>query len=306
MDEQKLIDALTEVGYEYDGYALSNVNSINKLSSDLLTILSTIIQPPVTEAIRIHEPVFISDDEMILNKFPFRIQLPFNISVPDLDIRRKGISDRVFGANKYPVLTSQHLEQLFPLYDYYFFTNMISYALNKVKGNIVYELSDRMTRTGGTCKRDGICTYVIKVSSHKLNQLTPQNIALVTAGGVKPRDRVEALQLIFEHELLHAVVSIFTDEVDPHGPLFKEMALNLFGQTKITHGISKKVLNNEVNQSSQEQIKTKNDFMLGQFVYFIDNNQKIVGKIIKLNPKTARVNTDRGVWKVHYSNLSPS
>lgn len=194
MDEQRLIDALTEVGYEYDGNSLSNVNSIGKLTSDILTILSTFIKQveTVEEEIKLHEPVVISDEEIILNKFPFRIQSPFMVRIPDYDIRRKGISDRVFGANKYPVLTSQYLEQLFPLYDYYFFTNMISYALNKLKGGILFELSDRMTRTGGTCKRDGICTYVIKVSSHKLNQLTPQNIHLVTAGGVQPRDRADA------------------------------------------------------------------------------------------------------------------
>lgn len=124
------------------------------------------------------------------------------------------------------------------------------------------------------------------------------------------------LQLIFEHELLHAVVSIFTKEINPHGPLFKEMAFDLFGQTKITHGISERVLNtqasqinqgmsNQITQSSQinQQSTTKSDFRLGQIIYFMYRDNKMAGKIIKLNQKRAKVDTARGVFNVYYGSM---
>lgn len=234
-------------------------------------------------------------------KFPFKIESPFNARISDFDIRRKLISDSIFPQLKYPVLINQHLEQLFSWYDYYFFNNMISYALKKSNGKIIFELSNRLTKTGGTYTRDGLFTYLIKISSYKLNQLTPQNISNVTAQGLHPKDRVEALQLIFEHELIHVIISIFTNEIESHGQLFKDLAFNLFGHTKITHGITDTALS-QLNPD-QKQMKNKDDFHLNQIVYFIYKDQKLAGKIIKLNRKRAKINTEKGVFNVSYDGI---
>lgn len=103
--------------------------------------------------------------------------------------------------------------------------------------------------------------------------------------------------MIFEHELIHLVLSLFVNEISGHGNLYKTIVLNLFGHTDTVHTISS-------SQSSQSQKgKSKSDFALGNLVSFSSRTGKISGKIIKLNPKRARVSTNQGNFDVLYQLL---
>lgn len=50
-------------------------------------------------------------------------------------------------------------------------------------------------------------------------------------------------------------------------------------------------------------MKNKDDFHLNQIVYFIYKDQKLAGKIIKLNRKRAKINTEKGVFNVSYDGI---
>ena len=184
------------------------------------------------------------------------------------------------------------------IYEYLIFSNLISNGLKKGNGNMEFGFSDRLTSTGGKCRRTGVCTYNITISSDRLNKLLPGNISDVHVNGITPKDRVDALLLIFEHELIHAVLSIFKDDLSGHDKLFKTIAKNLFGHVKSTHGIIDKKLDSPTQS-------IKNNFRVGDNVYFINKkNEKILGRIIKINPKRAKVNTITGVFAVPYNMLS--
>lgn len=305
--EKYIQEHLNSYGYSYDNQTLNNVNSLNKLSSDLLSIISSYLNESNNE-LTLHESIKLSDDEK--SKFPFSIDEPFIYKIPDYESRRKIISDIVFGDNKYPYLTEEYnnkLEEMFKYYDYYFFSNLISYGLNKgsplnnEKNKISFEFSNRLTSTGGTCLRDGICSYKIKISSNRINKLEPNNVNKIHINGLTPKNRIDGLQLIFEHELIHAVLSLYKNDLNGHNKLFQDIVLKLFGHTEFKHGISDHIL----NDNSHKNKYTKNDFEIGDMVYFMNGKgMKIRGKIIKINPKRAKVNSEDGkVWLVHYEYL---
>lgn len=297
MDENKIIQALESKGYSVGSNSIGNVKSFQKLSSDMLAIISDLMmQYKIADDIGFHKQIELSADEK--SKFPFTISEPFTYNIPDAVVRRQAISNQLFPTNKYPAITNssefvEKLNQMFKLYDYWFFSNLIYYGLNKGKGSVVFEISNRMTSTGGTCSRKGICTYLIKLSANRLNKLTPGNLPPIN--GIVPKDRIEGLQLIFEHELIHMVLSLFINNIIGHNDLYRTIVFNLFGHTKVVHKISDTKLGKF----------TKKDFNIGDAIHFYNKKKENVrGKIIKLNPKRARIDTDRGaIYDVPYEML---
>nr|QBK90206.1 MAG: SprT-like family protein [Pithovirus LCPAC102] len=314
-NEHSLYIQLNKMGYIYENNILSNVISLNKLASDICLILAQNLDPSNKELIKteilstreevieelveykdiqLHKPIKFSSEEIAM--FPFQIKEPFTFITPDIELRKQLISDTIYPNNKYPiVMNNDELDVMFKLYDYYFFNNMISYALQKSGGNIKFKFSTKMTSAGGTCSRIGICTYIIKISKENINNITPINIINSEINGLKPKNKVNALQLIFEHELVHAILSIFVDDLRGHGKLFKDMVKQLFGHTKITHSILNKPL--VVNQYN---------FKVNDLIYFMVKDKKSYGTIIKLNPKNVKVNTMTGVYSVPYGILYKS
>lgn len=325
MTEKFIENLLNDYGYKFDrnNGILNNVSSLNKLSSDILMIMSNLtlsnIETPSTQEkdkLELHKSITLSNEER--TQFPFIIEEPFIFKLTDYESRRKIISDTIFQeasygtqGSKYPLLDNKYketLNQMFQLYDYYFFSNLISFGLKKGNGKIDFDFSSRLTSTGGTCRRDGICTYNIKLSSDRLNNIKPENISAIKINGIQPKDRVDGLQLIFEHELIHAVLSIFKDDLSGHNNLFKTIVLNLFGHTKITHGITDRVLSashtsGNLGSNIKKEKLTKSDLHIGDRVYFIQNDIRNYGEIVKLNPKRAKINTASGVWNVYYASI---
>ncbi len=118
--------------------------------------------------------------------------------------------------------------------------------------------------------------------------------------------------LLLEIGLIHAALSLFTsgsleiprathkDDLNGHNDLYKTIVRNLFGHPKTTHGITDKKLGSAIQLNKN----TKFDFKVGNNVYYINKqNEKILGQIIKINPKRAKVNTANGIVSAPYSML---
>lgn len=181
MNEEKIRSELLSRGYLITDNQIGNISSYQKLSSDLLSILSSILQSSEMSqtsndsTLSYHQSISLTNEEK--SKFPFMIEEPFTYQIPDISIRRKFISDAIFPSNKYPLIQNtpemiDKLNQLYTYYDTYFFGGLISYGLAIGKGSVIFEISNRMTSTGGSCQRNGICTYRIKLSNNRLNKIT--------------------------------------------------------------------------------------------------------------------------------------
>ena len=118
-------------------------------------------------------------------------------------------------AGNFTSLSVADLILLFDLYDDSFFSGLLRRFLREdCAGAIAFRLSDRMTRAAGKTfmRRGGTpphswmrerIEFEIAISTFLLFQTFQDPVRTVTVGGVVCRDRLEALQRTFEHELLH-------------------------------------------------------------------------------------------------------
>jgi len=141
-----------------------------------------------------------------------------------------------------PNLTSIHpadLELLFAEYDAKFFNGQIKETLGNTP--LHFGLSKRMTRSGGktTCYTDrtsGGRRYGISVSTAILfGCFDGEDHRPITASGIVCRDRLEALQRVMEHELVHLIEVLLWDKSSCSRPRFYSITRRFFGHTENKH-----------------------------------------------------------------------
>lgn len=131
------------------------------------------------------------------------------------------------------------LEILFDLYDLHFFHG---YFRRQFQGQLLFSLSMRMNRNAG-----------MTIYPPNLQSLTPEEeryelrIAVFLlfsyeklqrekiVNGIKTRDSLQALQLIFEHELCHIIELHCFKESSCRKERFQTLAFNIFGHTGSCH-----------------------------------------------------------------------
>lgn len=133
------------------------------------------------------------------------------------------------------------LKRLFAAYDQVFFGQQITSQLGTTP--LSFRLSKRLTSTAGTTTRRTLrrplrpphVEYEICISTTLLFQTFRDVDRTVTASGVACQDRVEALQRIFEHELIHLVEMLVWSDSNCSAPRFQTITRRLFGHREHTH-----------------------------------------------------------------------
>lgn len=131
------------------------------------------------------------------------------------------------------------LKLLFQLYNEVFFENWFN---DKYKGKLKFSLSRRMTKSAG-----------LTLCPKNIDKIKPEELIIEirigiefffhydsikegkTVGGVKTSNSLEALQLVFEHELCHVIEFIHFRKSNCSGERFKGLANNLFSHTESYH-----------------------------------------------------------------------
>ena len=141
------------------------------------------------------------------------------------------------------------LRLLFDLYDAEFFDGFLSRMLREdAGGRITLRLSGRMTRAAGktilrrTKKRVGWrvveqSEYEIAISTLLLFQTFDEIDRPVTVTGLACRDRLEALQRIFEHELLHLAEFLVEGKSSCAAGQFQALSRAIFGHESVVHDL---------------------------------------------------------------------
>ncbi len=131
------------------------------------------------------------------------------------------------------------LELLFAEYDDRFFDGQIRKTLGTVP--LHFGLSTRMTSSGGktahyTGSADGKQWYEISVSTTILfGCFSGDDHRPITASGIVCRDRLDALQRVMEHELVHLVEMLLWDKSSCTKPRFHSITLRFFRHTENKH-----------------------------------------------------------------------
>jgi hypothetical protein len=156
-------------------------------------------------------------------------------------------SPRVHGGD-FAHLVAPDLALLFDLYDCRFFEHSLSRLLAASGNPLSFRMSRRLTRTAGTTTRfpprrspAGMpsmpARYEIAISAALLFQTFADVQRPVRVNGLLCRDRIEALQLIFEHELLHLLEMLIWSKSSCAAPQFKALAWGYFGHTETKHDL---------------------------------------------------------------------
>jgi hypothetical protein len=168
------------------------------------------------------------------------------LDVDDIKSRTRHIYDAVLSAS--PVLDggnftrihTRDLGRLFDLYDERFFVGQIRATLGSTP--LHFQLSTRLTKAGGKTTRyaprpgTGTPSFVISVSTPLLFQcFQGQDHRPITASGIVCADRLESLQRVMEHEVVHLVESLLWDRSSCSAERFQSIALRFFGHIEHKH-----------------------------------------------------------------------
>lgn len=135
------------------------------------------------------------------------------------------------------------LARMFNLYDQHLLHGLISSAVTSQGSQLEFVLSRRLTRSGGQTKRTRPsrsqaftpARYEIAVSVPVLFATFSEVDRPVRACGRLCYNRLEALQRIMEHEILHLAEMLAWDRSNCSAKRFKHLSLNIFGHTESHH-----------------------------------------------------------------------
>ena len=152
-------------------------------------------------------------------------------------------------AGNFTVIGTDDLERMFGLYDREFFRGLLGEMLLEDRAHpMAFRLSRRLTRAAGQTMRQvrrvpvagtmaDRVDYEISVSTTLLFS-TFQNVEReVIVGGLLCHDRLEALQRIFEHELLHLAEFLGWGRSSCSAENFHALSRRIFAHEGVSHDL---------------------------------------------------------------------
>ncbi len=204
-------------------------------------------------------------------------------------------SPRVRDGN-FTFIAPPDLALLFDLYDSHFFEGRLRALLRAGGTPLFFKLSHRMTRTAATTtryERRGRRTvvtapalhYEIVVSTPLLFQTFGDVDRTVRVNGVVCHDRLEALQRILEHEIVHLLEMLTFGSSSCTSAQFQTLAWNLFAHTETRHDLV----------TQRERALARFDMRVGDQVSFELDGTRHVGVINRITKRaTILVESERG------------
>ena len=159
-----------------------------------------------------------------------------------------GRSEQIREPN-FQVIGVDDLRLLFDLYDDAFFDGLLARMLREGgSAPLAFRLSNRMSRTAGKTTmlrhrgpgpagKPVPVEYEIAISTLLLFHNFGGPGRDVTVGGLPCADRLEVLQRIFEHELLHLAEFLAWSESSCTAPRFHALSRRIFGHEGTTHDL---------------------------------------------------------------------
>ena len=131
----------------------------------------------------------------------------------------------------------QDVEFLFRAYDERFFSGQCQQVL--AGRRITFRLAPRMTQSGGTTTRytakSGEVRFEIAIACSMLFDAFGTNDRQISVCGLDCENRLEALQRIIEHEIVHLIEQLCWENSDCTATRFQDIAARLFRHRAHTH-----------------------------------------------------------------------
>ncbi len=186
-------------------------------------------------------------------------------------------------------LDPQTLRALYEMYDNAFFEKKVDRLFNK-ENTLKFRLSPRMTSAAGKTfqrrsrhQQTWAAKYEIAISTTLLQGTFNEDPRPITVSGVSCVDRLEALQRIMEHEILHLIEMLIWDHSSCGAERFRSMAERLFGHSQNTHQLI----------TPREMAQTKYGIQAGQRVKFTFDGRRYVGMVNRVTKRATVLVPDR-------------
>jgi hypothetical protein len=204
-------------------------------------------------------------------------------------------SPRVREGN-FHLIAAPDLALLFDLYDAQFFSGRLRTLLNAAGTPVSFQMSPRLTRSAGVTKRfqrpagrgtDGPAVhYEIALSTPLLFQTFQDVERTVRVNGLVCRDRLEATQRVFEHELVHLLEMAARGRTSCAAEPFRTAAWNLFAHSETGHDLI----------TQRERAHTRFDLRVGDRVTFEFDGARHVGVLNRITRRaTVLVEDPQGI-----------
>ncbi|MCA9175500.1 MAG: hypothetical protein KDB14_13540 [Planctomycetales bacterium] len=177
------------------------------------------------------------EQQLITRRLEPTEQTTLSREVQEIALRQSRYLD---GAN-FRSIHPEDLRRLFELYDDRYFDGACRQAVGKAP--LSFRLSPRMTSAGGKTVREettrpgrpSIVKYEIVISTTLLFQTFHDVDRPVSVTGLMCQNRFEALQRIFEHELVHLMEMVVWVHSSCAQSRFQSIARRFFGHREHTH-----------------------------------------------------------------------
>jgi hypothetical protein len=179
------------------------------------------------------------------------------------------------------------LEFLFDAYDEQFFSRLCRQAL--AGRRLSFRLAPRMTRAGGKTvrftTRTGEVRYEIAIASSILFDGFDEMDRRVSVCGLECENRLEALQRVFEHEMVHLIEQLCWQITDCSAPRFQEIAARIFLHRAHTHDLI-----------TRRERALASGIRIGSSVTFTFEGRRLMGRVNRITKRaTVLVEDPEGV-----------
>ncbi len=200
-----------------------------------------------------------------------------------------------FDAANFTSISGKDLEILFDAYDSNFFQGTLRKLLfRNSRRYISFRLSPRMTSAAGKTtqksrkKNNGKLStphYEIAISTTLLFESCSEGDDDVIVTGIHCHDRLEVLQRIFEHELVHLCEMLAWQNSSCSQHRFRVLAMSLFGHTETRHQL----------MTPKERAKKELGIKVGGMVSFSIEGEVFVGVVNRITKRaTVLVESEDG------------
>ena len=195
----------------------------------------------------------------------------------------------------FSAIHTDDVARMFAQYDLNCFESWLGQTVIQQTGNpITFRLSSTMTKAGGKTIRsrlrlpDGghMTCFEIAIGSRLLFMTFKDINRSVTVCGLECHDRLQALQRIMEHEIIHLAELLAWGESSCSAARFQTLAQNIFGHTSHRHDLV----------TPREHAATNHDISVGRIVEFEFDGVRHVGTVNRIHQRaTVLVESEAGL-----------
>jgi hypothetical protein len=214
-----------------------------------------------------------------------------------IEAKTKNISGRLLAGSphmrqlNFEAIADRDVATLFRLYDEVFFDGSLERRITeKSKEPMTFRVSSRMTRAGGKTimrerrYRNGKRTVIYEIAvASRLLFLTFSDVDRpVTIGGMPCENRLQALQRIIEHEIIHSIELLEWGRSSCNQSRFKHLVGDIFGHTHVRHDL---VL-------PEEDAAKRLGIRLGAMAAFDIEGERLIGRVNRVNRRATMLVED--------------